>query len=31
MGGPKIEFTPGRSDAKDGKNSPPNGRLPDAK
>ncbi len=30
MGGPKIEFTPGRIDAKDGKKCPANGRLPDA-
>jgi len=30
MGGPKIGFTPGRSDAPDAKNIPPNGRLPDA-
>lgn len=30
MGGPVIEFTPGRSDAKDEKKCPPNGRLPDA-
>jgi len=30
MGGPKLGFTPGRSDVPDAKNIPPNGRLPDA-
>jgi len=30
MGGPKIAFTPGRTDAADGKACPPDGRLPDA-
>ena len=30
MGGPAIEFTPGRIDAKEDKQCPPNGRLPDA-
>jgi len=31
MGGPIIDFHPGRTDApKDTKNVPPNGRLPDA-
>jgi len=30
MGGPKIKFTPGRTDKPDGKASPPGGRLPDA-
>lgn len=30
MGGPSIEFTPGRVDATDDKACPPNGRLPDA-
>lgn len=30
MGGPVIEFTPGRTDSKDEKACPPNGRLPDA-
>lgn len=30
MGGPSIEFTPGRVDATDEKACPPNGRLPDA-
>lgn len=30
MGGPAIEFTPGRTDSKDQKACPPNGRLPDA-
>jgi cytochrome c peroxidase len=30
MGGPKIAFTPGRVDAKNDKDCPPNGRLPDA-
>lgn len=31
MGGPKIDFTPGRIDYKSEKQCPPNGRLPDAK
>lgn len=30
MGGPKINWRPGRNDHKDGKSSPPDGRLPDA-
>jgi len=30
MGGPKINWVPGRSDFNDGKTSPPDGRLPDA-
>jgi len=30
MGGPKINFTPGRSDKVDGRTSPADGRLPDA-
>jgi catalase (peroxidase I) len=30
MGGPDINFTPGRSDARDGRSTPPEGRLPDA-
>jgi catalase (peroxidase I) len=30
MGGPKIEWKAGRSDAADGKACPPDGRLPDA-
>lgn len=30
MGGPVIEFVPGRTDASDQKKCPPNGRLPDA-
>lgn len=30
MGGPKIEFTPGRTDATSESSCPPNGRLPDA-
>jgi len=30
MGGPRIEFQPGRSDAKDGSACPVTGRLPDA-
>jgi catalase (peroxidase I) len=30
MGGPKIEWRAGRSDAADGKVCPPDGRLPDA-
>lgn len=30
MGGPKIEFVPGRKDAQDENSCPPNGRLPDA-
>jgi len=30
MGGPKIAWRPGRSDAADGKSCPPDGRLPDA-
>lgn len=30
MGGPYIQFTPGRDDAKDSKSCPPDGRLPDA-
>jgi cytochrome c peroxidase len=30
MGGPKIEWRPGRSDAKSGDACPPEGRLPDA-
>jgi len=30
LGGPKIPFTPGRTDATDEKSCPPNGRLPDA-
>jgi cytochrome c peroxidase len=30
MGGPKIVWRPGRSDAPDGKGSPADGRLPDA-
>jgi len=30
MGGPKIPWRPGRSDAKDSKSCPPDGRLPDA-
>jgi len=30
LGGPKIEFTPGRKDAPSEVSCPPNGRLPDA-
>jgi len=30
MGGPKVPWKPGRSDAKDDSACPPNGRLPDA-
>ncbi len=30
MGGPTIKWRPGRNDFKDGKTSPPDGRLPDA-
>jgi len=30
MGGPRIAFTPGRSDKADGSSCPPGGRLPDA-
>jgi len=30
MGGPKISWRPGRSDAPDNKSCPPDGRLPDA-
>ncbi|CEM27536.1 unnamed protein product [Vitrella brassicaformis CCMP3155] len=30
MGGPSIEFRPGRTDAPDASTVPPNGRLPDA-
>lgn len=30
MGGPRIEFTPGRNDEKEHSKCPPNGRLPDA-
>jgi catalase (peroxidase I) len=30
MGGPKLRWTPGRTDDKDGKLSPADGRLPDA-
>jgi cytochrome c peroxidase len=30
MGGPQIAWRPGRSDAADGKQCPPDGRLPDA-
>lgn len=30
MGGPKVEWRPGRIDYPDDKNVPPNGRLPDA-
>lgn len=30
MGGPKINWRPGRQDFNDGKKSPPDGRLPDA-
>ena len=30
MGGPKIKFTPGRTDSKDNKQCTPDGRLPDA-
>lgn len=30
MGGPKINWVPGRTDATDAKAAPPNGRLPDA-
>lgn len=30
MGGPKIEFTPGRKDSNSEVGCPPNGRLPDA-
>uniref|UniRef100_A0A7S3K494 Cytochrome c peroxidase, mitochondrial n=1 Tax=Aureoumbra lagunensis TaxID=44058 RepID=A0A7S3K494_9STRA len=30
MGGPEISWRPGRSDAKDGSKSPPDGRLPNA-
>lgn len=30
MGGPKIQWRPGRIDHKDGTKSPPDGRLPDA-
>jgi|ERR1712137_351793 len=30
MGGPKIKFTPGRTDSKDNKLCTPDGRLPDA-
>lgn len=30
MGGPKIDFTPGRKDAPSETSCPPNGRLPDA-
>lgn len=30
MGGPVVEWSPGRSDAVDGSDSPPDGRLPDA-
>ena len=30
MGGPDVKFTPGRTDAPDGRHAPPNGRLPDA-
>jgi len=30
MGGPKINWRPGRSDHEDGKKCPPNDRLPDA-
>ena len=30
MGGPKIDWRPGRCDYANDKNVPPNGRLPDA-
>lgn len=30
MGGPALKFIPGRKDALDEKECPPNGRLPDA-
>lgn len=30
MGAPKVQWSPGRTDAADGSKCPPNGRLPDA-